>query len=173
MEQTTDTLYYAANTRQADKSNNAILIIGALFCIFGFVTWLNSVLIPYLKIACELSTTDAYLVTLAFYIVYFVMAILSPWILRVTGFKKGMSIGLAIMAVGAVILLPAAITRTYGMFLLGLFVQGTGLTVLQTASNPYLVIIRPAESAANRISIRGGNKVAGALASVIAVISEA
>ncbi|MDB5023983.1 MAG: fucP 4 [Mucilaginibacter sp.] len=150
------------------KSSKAILIIGALFFIFGFVTWLNSALIPYLKLACQLNNFQAYLVTTAFYLPYLVMAFPSAWVLKVTGFKNGMSIGLAIMAVGALVFIPAAMTRTYVLFLLGLFIQGTGLAILQTASNPYIVILGPAESAAKRISIMGiCNKVAGAIAPII------
>ncbi len=145
-----------------------IFIIGALFFIFGFVTWLNSVLIPYLKIACELTNFESYLVATAFYVAYFVMAIPSSRILKVFGFKKGMSVGLFVMAIGAAIFIPAAHTRTYGLFLLGLFVQGTGLTLLQTASNPYVTIVGPLESAAKRISIMGiCNKVAGIIAPII------
>jgi FHS family L-fucose permease-like MFS transporter len=145
-----------------------IFIIGMLFFIFGFITWLNSVLIPYLKLACELTTVEAYLVTTAFYISYFVLAIPSAWILKVTGFKKGMSVGLGIIAVGALIFIPAALTRYYGLFLLGLFIQGSGLALLQTASNPYITILGPPESAAKRISIMGvSNKIAGALAPII------
>lgn len=155
-------------TINQSKSLKAILIIGALFFIFGFVTWMNSVLIPYLKLACELNNREAYLVTTAFYISYFVMAIPSAWVLKLTGFKNGMSVGLAIMAVGALIFIPAALSRTYMLFLLGLFIQGTGLAILQTASNPYIVILGPAESAAKRISIMGiCNKVAGAIAPII------
>lgn len=153
----------SASSQQA----RSIVIIGALFFIFGFVTWLNSVLIPYLKISCELSNFEAYLVAFAFYISYLVMAIPSAWVLKATGFKKGMSAGLLVMGVGALLFVPAALTRTYGLFLLGLFVQGTGLAVLQTAANPYITILGPRESAAKRISIMGiCNKVAGALAPI-------
>jgi len=149
-------------------TNRSIIIIGALFFIFGFVTWLNSVLIPYLRIACELNNFQAYFVVSAFYISYLVMALPSAWVLKVTGFKKGMSLGLLVMAVGALIFVPAAFTRTYGLFLLGLFVQGTGLAILQTAANPYITILGPIESAAKRISIMGiCNKVAGALAPIV------
>lgn len=158
-------------TGQANASGGymrSIIIIGALFFIFGFVTWLNSVLIPYLKIACELNDFQSYLVAFAFYISYLVMAIPSAWVLKKTGFKKGMSVGLLIMAVGAAVFVPAAMTRIYGLFLFGLFVQGTGLAVLQTASNPYVTILGPLESAAKRISIMGiFNKVAGALAPIV------
>lgn len=79
-----------------------------------------------------------------------------------------MSIGLSIIGVGALIFIPAALTRTYSLFLTGLFVQGTGLAILQTASNPYITILGPIESAAKRISIMGiFNKVAGSLAPII------
>ena len=151
----------------ASQPTKSIVIIGSLFFIFGFVTWLNSVLIPYLKISCELTNFEAYLVTFAFYISYLVMAIPSAWVLKATGFKKGMSLGLLVMGAGALLFVPAALTRTYGLFLLGLFVQGTGLAVLQTAANPYITILGPRESAAKRISIMGiCNKVAGALAPI-------
>jgi FHS family L-fucose permease-like MFS transporter len=145
-----------------------IVIIGILFFIFGFVTWLNSTLIPYLQIACQLKTSEAVLVTFAFYISYAVMAFPSSWMLKKTGFKKGMMWGLIIMAIGALIFIPAANTRTYSLFLTGLFVIGTGLALLQTASNPYITILGPIESAAKRISVMGiCNKGAGALAPLI------
>lgn len=150
------------------STTNAIYIIGALFFIFGFVTWMNSVLIPYLKLACELNNFESYLVAFSFYISYLVMAVPSAWLLKKTGFKNGMSVGLGIMALGALIFIPAALNRTYILFLLGLFVQGTGLAVLQTASNPYITILGPAESAAKRISIMGiCNKVAGSIAPIV------
>lgn len=146
----------------------SIAIIGALFFIFGFVTWLNGILIPYLKIACELSNYQALFVAFAFYISYFVMALPSSWLLKKTGFKQGMMLGLWVMAIGTLLFIPAALTRTYGLFLTGLFVMGTGLSVLQTASNPYATILGPRESAAKRISILGiCNKLAGAIAPVI------
>ncbi len=146
----------------------AITIIGLFFFIFGFVTWLNGVLIPFLRTACELTDFQAYFVTAAFYISYFVMALPSSLILKKTGFKMGMSVGLWVMAVGAVVFIPAAISRTYGLFLTGLFVQGTGLALLQTAVNPYVTIIGPRESAAKRISIMGiANKFAGVVAPII------
>lgn len=150
------------------KFSNPLIIIGALFFVFGFVTWLSSVLIPYLQIACELNNFESYLVAFAFYISYLVMAVPSAWLLKITGFKKGMSYGLTIVALGSLIFIPAALTRTYSVFLAGLFVQGAGLALLQTASNPYVTILGPHESAARRISIMGiCNGIAGALAPVI------
>lgn len=142
--------------------NYQIAIIGILFFIFGFITWANGTLIPYLKIACELTNTESYFVATAFFAAYFIMAIPSSVILKKTGFKNGMSVGLLIMAIGAALFIPAAQTRTYSLFLFGLFVIGTGLALLQTAANPFVTVLGPIESAAQRISIMGiCNKIAG------------
>lgn len=152
---------------QQTKNNytTPLILIGILFFIFGFITWSNSQLIPYLKIACELTDTESYLVATAFFAAYFFMAIPSSYVLKLTGFKKGMSVGLLVMAVGALLFVPAANTRNYPLFLTGLFVIGTGLALLQTASNPYVAVLGPIESAAKRISIMGiCNKIAGILA---------
>jgi glucose/galactose transporter len=146
----------------------SITVIGLFFFIFGFVTWLNGILIPFLRTACELNDFQAYFVTFAFYLSYLVMALPSSLVLKKTGFLNGMSLGLWVMAVGCIIFIPAAITRTFGLFLTGLFVEGAGLALLQTASNPYITIIGPRESAAKRISIMGiANKFAGAIAPII------
>lgn len=147
----------------------SITIIGILFFIFGFATWINGTLIPYLKIACELETDfQSYLVATAFFIAYTVMAIPSSYVLQKTGYKRGMSLGLFIMAIGAIIFVPAANSRNFDLFLVGLFIIGTGLALLQTASNPYATILGPIESAATRISIMGiCNKVAGIIAGLI------
>jgi FHS family L-fucose permease-like MFS transporter len=148
--------------------SSPIIIIGALFFVFGFITWISAVLVPYLKIACELTNFQSYLVAFSFYIAYFFMSVPSGWLLEYTGYKKGMTAGLVIMAIGSLFFVPAALTRTYGLFLAGLFIQGAGMALLQTASNPYVTIIGPIESAAKRISIMGiCNGVAGVLAPAI------
>ena len=145
-----------------------ILIIGVLFFIFGFVSWLNAILIPYFKIACELTNFESYVVLFAFYISYIIMSVPSAYLLKKTGFKKGMMIGFWVMAIGAFIFVPAALTRTYGIFLLGLFTIGAGLAVLQTAANPYITVLGPIERAAQRFSIMGiFNKGAGIIAPLI------
>lgn len=144
-----------------------LAIIGVLFFIFGFVTWVNGTLITFFKNAFGLTNTSSYLVTFAFFISYTVMAIPSSEILKKTGFKNGMALGLAVMAVGTIIFIPAAKIVSYPLFLLGLFTIGIGLTLLQTSSNPYVTIIGPRESAAQRISFMGiANKVAGILSQV-------
>jgi glucose/galactose transporter len=159
----------SVSTQKTSNYVTSIAIIGALFFIFGFVTWLNGTLIPFLKLACDLKTdTQAFLVTSAFYMAYFFLAIPSSSILQRTGFKNGMALGLVVMAIGSIIFIPAANARNFGLFLTGLFVQGAGLSLLQTASNPYISIIGPIESAAQRISIMGiCNKIAGALSPLI------
>lgn len=146
----------------------SIAIIGIMFFIFGFVSWANSILIPYFKIACELTNFQAYFVTFAFYISYFIMSVPSSYLLKRIGFKKGIMIGFWIMAIGAFIFVPASLTRSYAIFLMGLFTLGTGLAILQTAANPYITVLGPKESAAQRISIMGiCNKGAGILAPLV------
>jgi MFS transporter, FHS family, L-fucose permease len=158
-------------TSTAETRRNYIMslsIIGALFFIFGFVTWLNGSLMPFLQTACELTPFEASLVTLAFYIAYFVMALPSSFVLKKIGYKNGVFVGLLIMSVGALIFIPAAYSRMFGVFLAGLFVLGTGLALLQTATNPFITIIGPRESAAKRMAIMGiCNKMAGVFSPLV------
>ncbi len=165
----------STSVNNSDKSESrkgyifSLAMLGALFFIFGLVSWVNSILVPYFKIACELkSGVQTYLVTFAFYIAYLVMTIPASFLLKKTGYKKGATIGLWIMAAGALLFWPAALTRTYGMFLLALFTIGTSLAILQSVANPFVTIIGPYESAAKRISIMGiCNKLAGILAPLV------
>ena len=153
------------NTKQTNFV--PLLVIGILFFVFGFATWINGALIPILKTSCQLTDFVSYFVTFAFYISYFVMAIPSSKILHKIGFKNGMTVGLLVMTAGALIFIPAATNRSYIIFLMGLFTLGTGLALLQTAVNPYVTILGPLESAAKRISIMGiCNKFAGVLAPI-------
>ena len=146
-----------------------MFVIGSLFFVFGFVTWLNNILIPYMRTSCELTTeVQGYFVTFAFYIAYFVMSIPSSFVLKKTGYGNGMALGLVIMAIGCMMFIPGAKMRSYPMFLLGLFLQGSGLSLLQTASNPFVTVIGPIESAARRMSVMGiCNKVAGMIGILI------
>ena len=157
------------NNSAAEKHQGSVLIpmiiLTTLFFILGFVTWLNGPLIPFFELACELTESQAYFVAFAFYIAYFVMAIPSSWVIEKVGYKNGVSIGLIVIALGAFMFYPAAETRTFLFFLIALFVMGTGLAILQTAANPYVVVIGPRESAAARISVLGlANKFAGFIA---------
>jgi MFS transporter, FHS family, L-fucose permease len=146
----------------------SIIIIAGMFFIFGFVSWMNAILIPYFKIACELTNFESYLVAFAFYISYFVMSLPAGYLLKNVGYRKGMMVGFFIMATGAFIFIPAALERNYNIFLLGLFSLGAGLAILQTAANPYVTILGPVERAAQRFSIMGiFNKGAGILAPIL------
>ena len=150
------------------KTVLSIAIIALLFFIFGLTTWINAILIPYFKISCELNNVQSLLVAFAFYIAYFVMAVPAAHLLEKVGFKKGIMIGFWIMALGAMIFVPAAYTRTYGLFLLGLFSIGTGLAILQPAANTYITMIGAKDRAAQRMSIMGVcNKTAGIIAPLL------
>eukprot|EP01042_Synura_sphagnicola_P029148 gene29148-37606_t len=155
----------SASPLDAKSQGLAITIISGLFFIFGFVTWLNSPLITFVKLAFTLDDVSAFLVPMAFYMSYFFLALPSAAILKATGMKKGMSLGLLVMAIGAAIFGQFTTMRIFPGALTGLFVIGAGLSLLQTASNPYISIAGPIERAAQRIAILGiCNKIAGALA---------
>ncbi|MHC8950028.1 sugar MFS transporter [Sphingobacterium hungaricum] len=146
----------------------SMFIIGLLFFIFGFVTWINAILIPYFKIACELNNFESYLVAFAFYIAYLVMSLPAAYILKRIGFKRGMMLGFWAMAIGAALFVPAGFGRIYPLFLTGLFTLGIGLAILQTAANPYITILGDKERAAQRFSIMGiCNKLAGIIAPLL------
>lgn len=147
----------------------SLAMVGCLFFVFGLVSWVNSILVPYFKVACDLqSGVQTYLVTFAFYIAYLVMTVPASFLLKKVGYKKGAMIGLFIMATGTLLFWPAALTRTYAMFLAALFVIGTSLAILQSVANPFVTIIGPHESAAKRISVMGiCNKFAGIIAPLL------
>lgn len=143
----------------------SISLLGMMFFVFGFVSWVNAILIPYFKIACELTNFQSYLVAFAFYISYLVMSMPSSYLLNKVGYKNGIVVGFCIMALGAFLFIPAAYGRTYIVFLIGLFTLGTGLAVLQTVANLYITLIGDQERATQRISMMGiCNKGAGILA---------
>ena len=144
-------------------------ILAFMYFVFGFVSWINAILIPYFKIVCELkSNVEAMLVTFAFYIAYLVMSPPAGFLLKKTGFKRGIMIGFFLLAAGAFIFIPAALTRLYGVFLAGLFTMGSGLAILQTAANPYVTIIGPIDRAVPRMSFCGiFNKFAGIISPLI------
>ena len=141
----------------------SIAIVGGLFFIIGFFTWINGPLLAF-----DVSEISAFLVLMVFYLSYFFLALPSSWILKGTGMKKGLALSLAVMAVGAMMFGEFATRRWFGGALGGLFVIGGGLALLQTAVNPYISILGPIESAARRIALMGiCNKIAGILAPVV------
>jgi MFS transporter, FHS family, L-fucose permease len=156
----------AASTSSLAQSKNnfllPLLLMGLLFGVFGFAAWMNSILIPYFQITLQLNSVQTTLVTFAFFIAYVVMALPSAWLLKKIGFKKGIVAGLATMALGTIIFIPAARGRVYAIFLVALFIMGSGQALLQTAVNPFVTILGPIESAGRRNSLMGiFNKIAG------------
>lgn len=157
-----------AGTLSPKETLRGILIIAFLFFMFGFVSWINAILIPYFRIGFSLTHFNSYLVAFAFYISYLFFSLPSSYLLQKIGFKKGMMFGFWAMALGAFIFIPAAILMAYPLFLVGLFTIGAGLAMLQTAANPYVTILGPIESGAKRMSIMGiFNKGAGILAPLV------
>ncbi len=151
-----------------NKNTYSLIIISILFFTFGFITWLNALLIPFLKLICQLNEYEAYFVTFSFYISYFIIALPSSIMIYNIGYKNSIITGLLIMSLGLIVFIPAAILHFYFIFLIGLFLQGIGIVILQTAINPYITILGPIKSAARRISIVGiCNKLAGIISPLI------
>ncbi len=158
----------AVSSLSKGQKRLSVGLIAVMFFVFGFVTWINAILIPYFKLAFELNHFQSYLVAFAFYIAYLVMSLPSGILLKRCGFKNGMMLGFFVMAVGALLFVPAGALRSYPVFLSGLFSIGVGLSVLQTAANPYVTILGDKERAAQRFSIMGiCNKLAGIIAPLL------
>ncbi|HEY5971543.1 MAG TPA: sugar MFS transporter [Pseudoxanthomonas sp.] len=152
----------------AGRPTSSLAIIGALFFIIGFFTWINGPLITFVKLAFDLDDVNAFLVLMVFYLSYFFLALPAASLLKITGMKRGLALSLFVMAVGAALFGELATQRWYPGALAGLFVIGGGLALLQTAVNPYISILGPIESAAQRIALMGiCNKVAGILAPLL------
>ncbi|WP_404851861.1 MULTISPECIES: N-acetylglucosamine MFS transporter NagP [unclassified Colwellia] len=156
-------------TNDKPKSNALpMAIVAVLFFILGFATWLNGSLMPYLKQILQLSPFQASLILFSFYIAVTFTALPSATIIRKIGYKNGMALGMATMMIAGLLFIPAAQTQIFALFLFAQLVMGSGITLLQTAVNPYVVRLGPEESAAARISIMGIlNKGAGVIAPVV------
>ncbi|PHS15735.1 MAG: glucose/galactose MFS transporter [Kangiella sp.] len=143
-------------------------IVAGLFFILGFATWINGALMPYLKQILQLTPFQASLILFSFYIAVTFAAIPSSILIRKVGYKNGMALGMAVMMLAGLLFIPAAKTQIFALFLFAQLVMGSGITLLQTAVNPYVVRIGPEESAAARISIMGIlNKSAGVIAPLV------
>ena len=129
------------------------ILITSLFFMWGIANSLNGILIPHLRKALGLSNMQSTFVDTAVYMAYFLMAIPSGIILKKFGYKKGIIAGLLIFATGAMLFLPAASSRTYEVFLIGLFILGCGLTLLETAANPYATRLGDTEGATARLNL--------------------
>ncbi|WP_449436026.1 L-fucose:H+ symporter permease [Pedobacter steynii] len=128
------------------------IMITSLFFMWGFVHNLDPILIPHLKRSFSLSTLEASLVDSAVFIAYFVMALPAGFIMKKYGYKTGIILGLALFAIGSFLFIPAANTQAYVFFLGALFIIACGLTILETAANPYASLLGPPETATFRLN---------------------
>lgn len=141
-----------AKIDQNENYTAALAVLASLFFIWALVTNVNDILIPHLKKACNLTDFQSSLVQFFFFGAYFIMSIPSAKILKKVGYKWGIIIGLALMFAGALLFIPAAMTRIYSLFLFGLFVLGSGITLLQVAANPYVALLGNPNSASSRLN---------------------
>lgn len=156
-----------AQTAERPSGGYLIPLILMLLLYFGigFITAMNDILVPHFKDLFHLSNVRALLVQFAFFGAYFLLAIPSGWIVERIGYKAGIVAALSTISLGLWLFLPASILITYPLFLMGLFVAGCGLALLQVCINPYIGALGTPETAASRLNLAGGfNSVAGTLA---------
>ncbi|RZL11127.1 MAG: sugar MFS transporter [Hymenobacter sp.] len=135
------------------RYTSALSAVTTLFFLWGFITSLNDILIPYLKAIFQLSYTQANLINLCFFGAYFLMSIPAGKLVERVGYKRGMLLGFVVAAIGAFVFYPAAEQRAYGLFLGALFILASGITLLQVAANPYVAILGPPASASARLTL--------------------
>jgi FHS family L-fucose permease-like MFS transporter len=137
----------------ADRNTRlAVILITSLFFLWGFAVNLNPILIPHLKKACQLSDFQSALIDSAFYLAYFVIALPAGLFMKKFGYKAGITLGLLLFAFGAFLFYPAAAVREFTFFLVALFIIASGLTLLETAANPYITVLGDPESATQRLN---------------------
>lgn len=136
-------------------SNNqfALVSLTSLFFMWGFITCLNDILIPYLKGAFDLSYTQAMLIQFCFFGAYFIVSLPAGTLVGKIGYKKGIVTGLTIASVGCALFYPAAHIEVYALFLLALFVLAAGITILQVSANPYVSALGPSKTASSRLTM--------------------
>ena len=131
----------------------AMAMVTTLFFMWGFLTALNDILVPHLKSIFDLNYTRVMLINSAFFGSYFVFAIPAGLVIEKIGYKKTMVVGLLIMAVGALLFVPAANAPSFELFLAALIVLAAGVTALQVAANPYVTVLGPARTASSRLNL--------------------
>ena len=148
-----------------------MVLMTTLFFLFGAVTNFNDVLMPYLKDICQLTDFQSTAVQSAFFGAYFLMSLPAGWVLKKLGYQRGIVVGLLVMAGGALLFIPAADSRAFGLFLTALGVLGAGITLLQVAANPYVSVLGAPRGAAVRVSIVGvANNFGGALSPLVGAL---
>ncbi len=149
----TATISMEKNTATGNKYLMPFILVAFLFFLWGMVHNLDGILIPHLKKAFQLSNTQSMLIDSAIFTAYFLMAVPAGMILKKWGYKNGIIAGLIIAGVGAFLFVPAANTTTYFLFLVALFIVGCGITILETAANPYAAILGSPDSASTRLNL--------------------
>lgn len=146
----------------------AFILITSLFFLWGFAHNLDPILIPHLKKSFTLTTTQSTLVDSAVFIAYFLMALPAGFIMKRFGYKIGIITGLLFFAVGSFLFLPAADNQSYTFFLVALFIIACGLTILETAANPYAASLGNPDTSTQRLNLaQSFNGLAAAMAPVI------
>ena len=151
-----DTLIESTETKNTSKETNYVvpfILVTCLFFLWGMAHNLDSILIPHLKKACQLNNRQSTLVDTAVFLAYFLMAIPAGAILKKWGYKNSIILGLLVFASGAFLFVPAANTLTYEVFLIALFIIGCGLTILETAANPYAAVLGHPSGASTRLNL--------------------
>jgi len=131
----------------------ALVVMTAIFFMWGFITCLNDILIPHLKAAFSLTWVQAMLIQFTFFGAYFLMSVPAGRLVAALGYKRGIVAGLAITGVGALLFWPAAELHVYGLFLGALFVLATGITVLQVGANPYVALLGDEKTSSSRLNL--------------------
>jgi FHS family L-fucose permease-like MFS transporter len=131
----------------------ALAVLSTLFFMWGFITCLNDVIIPHLKVVFDLNYAQAMMIQFAFFTAYFVVSLPSSQIVRRVGYKNGIIIGLVVVGLGCLAFYPAAAVRSYAIFLLALFILASGITLLQVAANPFVAILGRPETASARLTL--------------------
>jgi FHS family L-fucose permease-like MFS transporter len=134
----------------------ALITLGVLYFMLGFITCLNDTLVPYFKKGFTLSYSKSSLVQFYFFLTYSVASIPAGKVVERVGFKKGMVLGFVIAAFGALLFFPASVLHQYTLFLAALFVVAIGIVLLQVAANPYITILGPAKTASSRLTLIQG-----------------
>lgn len=140
-------------SHQSTSYRGPFIVITSLFFMWGLITVLNDILVPHLKALFDLNYTQSMLVQFTFFAAYFVMSLPSGWIVTKVGYQKGIVIGLITAAVGCLLFYPAAAVPSYGLFLTGLFILASGITVLQVAANPYVSVLGPSDTSSSRLNL--------------------
>lgn len=138
---------------QQRSYRTAFIFVTILFFLWGFITVLVDSLIPRLREVFTLTYFQAGLVQFAFFGAYFLLSIPAGYILSKIGYKKGIILGLATMALGCLLFYPAASYRIFGIFMVGYFTLAAGITILQVAANPYVTILGPEKTASGRLNL--------------------